>query len=89
MGGAGVSYPWLRHGIYGCAICRHRASCARRLPIFASVGKRARRVNRCAGKCFSRIRKLPGLFRRAIGYNLRGANLFECSAISLRVDQAR
>jgi hypothetical protein len=89
MGGAGISYPWFGHGIYGCAACRHLASCAGRLSVFPAVGKPARRVDRGSGECFSWIGKLPGLFRGAVGHNVRGANLFECSSVSLRVGQAR
>jgi hypothetical protein len=37
---------------------------------------------------FSRLGKLPGLFRRAVGHHLRGANLFERSSISVRVGPA-
>jgi hypothetical protein len=61
---------------------------AGRLPVFSALGKCARRVDCGSGERFSRFGKLPGLFRRAVGHHVCGADLFERPAISLRVGQA-
>src|ERR1019366_10144816 len=49
VGGADVSNTWVGHGVYGCAVCSHHASCAWRLSIFPALGQRARGIIRGPG----------------------------------------
>ena len=78
----------LGHGIYGGPVRCYIASGGRRLPLLLALGESARGIAGRAGKCLSRLGKLPGLFCGPVVHHLRGAALFECPALSLRVGPA-
>src|ERR1700691_5166916 len=73
------------YGVHGGTACGHSASRGRSLSVFPALGETPRRVNRGPGECLSRFGELSGLFRRAIGHDVRRSHLSKRSSIPVRM----